>query len=164
MTAGTACLGLFARDNDKSSEDVGIVHSQPPATARPSDATLTHPVAYLAYLILPLALLTGCAYVTTKTTRERQIPPASVWGLVGTNHLTKDQERMFVVKEVSKTRAMAFFEAEQAIKAANAKQTETTQTSGFSDLQQTATSSNLTAIIEAVVKAAISAAAKSAVP
>ena len=166
LTAGTACLGLFARDNDKSSEDVGIVHSQPPATARPSDATLTHPMTALAWLILPLALLagTGCAYVTTKTVRERQLPPAVIFGLVGTNKLTADQERMFIVKETAKTRAVAFFEAKQALEAAQAKQTATTQTSGFTGLEQTATSSNLTAIIEAVVKAAISAAAKSAVP
>ena len=166
VAIGVGGVGIFARDNNVSSEALGIPTSQPPATARHSDATLTHPMTALAGLILPLALLagTGCAYVTTKTVRERQLPPSVVLGLVGTNHLTAEQERMFIVKETAKTRAVAFFEAKQALEAAQAKQTATTQTSGFTGLEQTATSSNLTAIIEAVVKAAISAAAKSAVP
>jgi len=114
---------------------------------------------YTLLILAGILASSGCAYVTTKTVRERQVPTAILVGLVGTNKLTKDQERMFIVKEVSKTRAMAFFESEQAIKAAQAKQTEATQTAGFSDLNQVATSSNLVLIIQAVIEGAIKGAA-----
>jgi len=143
VAALTAGVGLIAaRDNDKSSEDVGADRASKAAAVYRSTAPLR------VWMLAPLLLgLCGCAYVSSKTERATAlpVPPA----LVGTNGV-----KPIVLHELTRTRGYSLFGSAQSIAGAKAHQGETksgavTQSAGFDGVEQTGADTNVARLFEA---------------
>jgi hypothetical protein len=97
---GTAGLGLAARDNDKSSEQVGAGRFDPPQ-AQPQRIPVSILVLLFCTALLAGGVITGCkmtparAVYTTETTTQLSVETAmTAWGdYVKAYHPSVDQER-----------------------------------------------------------------------
>ena len=96
---GTAGIGFSARDNDKSSEDVGIKASGPAPSVSSSVTKASLLLAGLLALF-PLGLLTGCSSTPARVAYDAASVPAvsldqamTAWGdYVAQFHPSADQE------------------------------------------------------------------------
>ena len=132
---GTAGVGVFARDNNKTSEDVGAGKDSGGVQLR----FLFIIVAIFAAFIF---CFTGCARFNSRMTRT-------------------DADGSVVESRQSVT---TFFDAKSDIAKLRASTTDKTQGLTVGSISEETSGTNAVSLIHAVVDAAVSAAAKSAVP
>ena len=85
---------------------------------------------------------TGCTLVSTTTSRKRALPDPIA--IVGSNSAKPSAaaDRANIIEEEVRTRAYSLFDSAQKIERAQAHQSSTSQTAGFSGLDQSASTSN----------------------